>query len=100
MQHPALRKEVTVLLLVGKEDRHSMEDAKQIYRRLTSGQDQPTEPSDRRVFARAIDTRLQGAELLDPRLKTAHDIAEFLKLKLRDASGAEYEWKSLKRPHQ
>jgi pimeloyl-ACP methyl ester carboxylesterase len=100
MQHPAMQNQVAVMLLFGKLDRGVVGDSEKIYRRLTHSQPQPKDPKERRVFAFGIDTRLQGTKLLDPRLKTQRYIVGFLKVKLAQATGPEFQWKELKRPHQ
>jgi len=100
MQHPALTEQIAALLLFGELDRSARNDAEKIYRRMLDGKSQPKEPRERRVFASGIDTRLQGTKLLDSRLRTARYISVFIKLKLAEANGPQFQWKELKRPHQ
>lgn len=100
LQHPALLNAVAVMITFGKRDATAVRDAEQIYKRLTGSGKQPEDPRERRVFAFGLNTQLQGAKPLGQRVKLEQYIAGFLKLKLREATGPEYEWKELRKPHQ
>jgi len=96
-----IRKTVPVLILVGKEDSRSYDEAERvskIFKRIA-----PKKEEDMTYFFKPLATKLQGTKLLEPKALGAADnyIVPFLKLRLKDADQArEWSWKTLKKPHE
>lgn len=94
MGHPAVREELSILLLVGKQDSGAYRSARQlegIWKRY-----HPIPPADkaaeqRTFFYAALDTKLQGTKLLGVKnLNVEVHIAQFIELRLMNKS---YPWR-------
>jgi pimeloyl-ACP methyl ester carboxylesterase len=93
---------MSVMLVVGKEDRESYGDAKQIHKRLQRFHKEP-EPSDNQkqtLFLIEKATNLQGTQLVHPRfakLNVHADIKTFIQLRLLNNKDS-FTWKERKNP--
>jgi dienelactone hydrolase len=95
-----LRKTLPVLILVGKEDPKSLNEAERvskIFKRID-----PKKEEDTTYFFRTLDTKLQGTKLLEPKtLNTNRIILQFLDLRLVQADEVKnWTWKTLKKPYE
>ncbi len=94
---------MSVLVVVGKEDRSSYGDAKQIYRRLEHYHKAPEPPDIEKqtLFLVEKSTTLQGAQLVHPRfaaeLKVHIAIKNFIQLRLLNYK-EDFTWKERKNP--
>jgi alpha-beta hydrolase superfamily lysophospholipase len=95
-----LRKTLPVLILVGKEDPKSLNEAERVsklFKRID-----PKKAEDTTYFFRTLDTKLQGTKLLEPKtLNTDRIILQFLDLRLVQSDEVKnWTWKALKKPHE
>jgi dienelactone hydrolase len=96
-----LRKNLPVLILAGKQDTKSLDEAERVakmFKRIPAKKDE-----DKTYFYKPLDTKLQGTKLLETKSLEVSDklILPFLKLRLKDTDQAkEWEWKVLKKPHE
>jgi pimeloyl-ACP methyl ester carboxylesterase len=98
--HEDLRKNLPVLILVGRDDSKSYGDAERvskIFKRTP-----PKKPEDTTYFFNTLNTKLQGTHLLEPKtLNTDKMISQFLQLRLVQSEDAKnWTWKKLKKPHE
>lgn len=94
----------SIMLIAGKRDNKSMNEAKQIFNRLEKSHPLPTDEKERMekqtLFLIDPDTELAGTKLLDPRARVpvvAAAIAQFIALRLVNKS-SEYPWAERKNP--
>jgi pimeloyl-ACP methyl ester carboxylesterase len=95
-----IRKNIPVLILVGKDDPKSFGEAERvakIFKRIP-----PKKDEDTTYFFKPLDTKLQGTKLLEPKtLNTDKIISQFLQLRLVQPDEAKnWTWKTLKKPHE
>jgi alpha-beta hydrolase superfamily lysophospholipase len=96
-----LRKNIPVLIIVGKQDAKSHDEAERvskIFKRIP-----PKLDEDRTYFFKPLDTKLQGTKLLDSKSLEVTDklLFPFLQLRLKDADEVkDWGWKPLKKPHE
>jgi hypothetical protein len=89
------------LILVGKEDPKSNDEAERVsklFKRVT-----PKKREDKTYFYFPLETKLQGTKLLETKTLGAADnlIFPFLQLRLKDSDQVkEWNWKVLKKPHE
>jgi hypothetical protein len=98
-----LRKSLPVLILVGKEDPKSLNEAERVAKIFSFKRIQPKKSEDQTYFFKSLKTKLQGVKLLEPKTLDTADklILPFLKLRLKDAEQAkDWNWKKLKKPHE
>jgi dienelactone hydrolase len=104
LKHPAVQRDISVLILVGKQDSKALEDAKSIDNLLLKYHPEPTgeNKSDKRTLVfEKLDTSLQGADLLDPKFKVQSTIADFLQRRLVKSDDAKaWGWRERKQPYQ
>ncbi|MCA9268674.1 MAG: alpha/beta fold hydrolase [Planctomycetales bacterium] len=88
MQHPALKSQVSTMIIVGKNDRAHYADAKRLYSSLVKFHvkvdDDATaeEKADKKdLFFQEVDTELAGTKLLHPALRVDAMIREFIRLR-------------------
>jgi hypothetical protein len=95
-----IRKNIPVLILVGKEDPKSLDEAERVAKIFKRAE--PKKAEDTTYFFRTLDTKLQGTKLLEPKtLNTDRMISQFLDLRLVQADDAKnWTWKTLKKPHE
>jgi pimeloyl-ACP methyl ester carboxylesterase len=105
MQHPYLRKDISVLIVVGKKDAGALNEANRVYSMLE--RDHPKPDPEKKVeqqtlFFAPLDTNLQGVKLLaDKSLKTSETIATFINIRLvKSELSKTWLWKERKLPHQ
>jgi dienelactone hydrolase len=95
------RKNLPVLIVVGKQDSKSRDEAERvskIFKRVP-----PKLDEDRTYFYKPLETKLQGTKLLETKSLEITDklILPFLKLRLKDADEVkDWGWKPLKKPHE
>ncbi|MCH2123462.1 MAG: lysophospholipase [Pirellulaceae bacterium] len=87
IRQPTVAKELSVMVLVGREERKSYEAARRIHRQFKAKRPKlPNDPDERYVkqdlFWDAIDTSLQGTELLNPQLPVNNLIAQFMRQRI------------------
>jgi len=104
--HPAVQSDVAMLILVGKQDPKALEESKRIYGLFEKHHPEPArigtaDPNDlRTLFYVKLDTRLQGAKLLDPKFNVAALTAEFIRRRLIQSDESKnWTWQERKFPH-
>jgi alpha-beta hydrolase superfamily lysophospholipase len=98
MQH--IRRDLPVLIIVGKRDAKSFNEAERVAKIFK--RPKPKNIEDTTYFFNELDTTLQGTKLLEPKaLNADRMIGQFLRLRLIQADQArEWTWKQLKKPHE
>jgi pimeloyl-ACP methyl ester carboxylesterase len=101
LNHPAVDERLSVMVVVGIEDRRAFSDAKRIHSRIEQGRETYTDPSEIRrkqsVFLARAPTSYQGTKLLEPQLPVGGWIFRFLELRFFDKV-EEYPWAERKSP--
>jgi pimeloyl-ACP methyl ester carboxylesterase len=101
LAHPAVDRQLSVMIAVGEEDRRAFSDAKRIYSRIERGRETYTDPEDRRrkldYFFFTAPTTLQGTRLLSPQLEIYKAVGMFLQWRFFDKA-EEYPWAERKNP--
>ena len=105
VQHPAVRNEISVLILVGNGDNKALGEAKRVYsifERDRLKPDPEKKADQQTLFFTPLETKLQGANLLtDKNLKVEEIITAFFNLRLVKSDSAKtWLWKERKLPHQ
>jgi pimeloyl-ACP methyl ester carboxylesterase len=107
LQNPAVRSDISILIIVGKEEVKSLDEANRIYKMFEPGHPKPErekEEERQTLFWDPLDTNLQGANLLDKKgkdLNVDKDIADFIDLRLKKSDPSKtWVWKERKLPHQ
>jgi pimeloyl-ACP methyl ester carboxylesterase len=105
VQNPAVRGDISVLILVGKDDGIALSEAKRV--NSIFERDHPKPDPDKlaelqTLFFTPLDTKLQGTNLLtEKNLKADEMIANFLNLRLvKSEPSKNWLWKERKLPHQ
>ena len=100
LRHPTVQHDIAVLILVGKQDSKSLEEAKRIDSLLEKYHPDPKNDKKTLVFEK-LDTSLQGTNLLDPKFKVQNTIADFLQNRLvKSDESKDWKWLERKRPYQ
>jgi len=106
LSNPAVRSQISVMIIVGRGNSTAMSDARRIVNLLKPYHPEAEREEDRvakrTLFPVSLDTTLQGSKLLDARgLQTPQYIAKFIELRLLQSEQSKaWTWKALKRPHQ
>jgi len=105
VQNPAVRNEMSVLILVGNGDNKALGEAKRVYsifERDRLKPDPEKKADQQTLFFTPLETKLQGANLLtDKNLKVEEIITAFFNLRLVKSDSAKtWLWKERKLPHQ
>ncbi len=104
MRHPAVRSEISVLVVSGSRQPAAVREAKRIYDMLKPHHPEPAPnrvAEDKDLFYAELDTALQGTDMLGQNLKLEQFIAQFINLRLVKAPNARtFEWQERRRPHQ
>ena len=105
VQNQAVRKDISVLVLVGKNDGIALGEAKRvhsIFEREHPKPDPEKKTDQQTLFFTPLETKLQGTNLLtEKNLKAGDIIANFLNLRLiKNDSSKAWLWKEHKLPHQ
>jgi hypothetical protein len=100
--NPITRKQLSVMLVAGKNEAKSVGEAKRLHMKLQQFHPKPTnDPEvDRKtqdLFIVTPDTELQGSKLLSRALPIANNIANFLNLRLTERQD-QYSWTDRKSP--
>ncbi|HEY4759149.1 MAG TPA: alpha/beta fold hydrolase [Thermoguttaceae bacterium] len=105
MLHPAVRSDIAVLIIVGKGEEKSLNEAKRVYALLE--RDHPKPDPDKKadqqtLFFSPLDTKLQGTSILaEKNLKAEEIIGAFINLRLVKSNQSKtWLWKERKLPHQ
>ncbi|MBN2578528.1 MAG: alpha/beta fold hydrolase [Pirellulales bacterium] len=105
LQDPYVKKQLSIMILVGKEDSKAFGEADRLYRILEKSH--PLPPEDKRekeqmLFFYPFDTKLQGANLLEaPNLGVDRKIGLFLYYRIvRNQEARRWSWEERKLPHQ
>jgi pimeloyl-ACP methyl ester carboxylesterase len=105
LQNPAVRGEISVLIMVGKKDERALEEAERIHTIFEREHPAP-EPDkaaeQQTLFFSPLDTNLQGANIFAEKNLLADDIiAAFIQLRLEKSDPSRnWVWKVRKLPHQ
>ncbi len=103
MRHPAIRTEISMLIVAGGLRPASVREAKRIYEMVKPHRpDPPTgrAAEQRDLFYGELDTALQGTDMLGQGVKLEQFIAQFINLRLVKAPKARtFEWAERRRPH-
>jgi pimeloyl-ACP methyl ester carboxylesterase len=105
IQNPAVRNDISVLILVGKGDSKALSEAKRvhsIFEREHPKPDPEKKAEQQTLFFTPLETTLQGTNLLaEKNLKADEIIAAFLDLRLvKSDQSKTWLWKERKLPHQ
>jgi pimeloyl-ACP methyl ester carboxylesterase len=105
VQNPAVRNDISVLILVGKGDGKALSEAKRVYsifEREHPKPDPEKKAEQQTLFFTPLETTLQGTKLLaEKNLKADEIIAAFLNLRLvKNDQSKTWLWKERKLPHQ
>ncbi len=104
ISNPAVQKDISMLILVGKQDPRAMAEATRIHGIFARSHPEP-EGDDKidkqTLFLGRLDTSLQGTKLLDPKFNVQGLIADFVYRRLtKSDESKEWVWKQRKFPHQ
>jgi len=94
LAQPKVLRQLSTMILVGKEDRRSLDEAKRLHATLKRFHPsaEAKEPADRTLFYVPLPTSLQGTKMLDtPALQVPKRIELFIKLRLVDQ---DFPWKN------
>lgn len=97
LQHPAVRNQISIMVIAGQDDRDSFSDSRRIFTTLEKARPKlPTDPDDLRkqqdLFFVTKPSGLSGTPLLiDPRVNSLREILYFIKIRLV-ANQDEYPW--------
>ncbi len=105
MQNPAVRNDISVLILVGKKDERALSEAKRIYSIFDHDRPRPDpakKSEQQSLFLSSLDTNLQGAKILEEKNLKADDLIDaFINLRLiKNDQAKTWSWKERKLPHQ
>ena len=64
LNHPAIRSQLSVLIIVGGGDRRSVADARRVEGMFAKYHPEPDDPSQRDLYFARLDTKLQGTKML------------------------------------
>jgi hypothetical protein len=88
LTQPAIKKELTIVIIVGREDSKSFADARKMNTQLENFRPEmkkdDVKNEDRSLFFFGLDTNLVGTDLLNEALKVKFGIANIVKLRLSD----------------
>jgi pimeloyl-ACP methyl ester carboxylesterase len=103
LSHPAIDRQLSAIVAVGKDEQRAYSDAKRVYKRIEQGRETYTDPAEQArsqtCFFYEAPTTYQGTKLLEPQLKVYRAIGSFLKWRLFDKV-EEYPWAERKSPLQ
>lgn len=97
LQHPAVRNQLSIMIIAGQDDRDSFSDSRRIFNTLEKARPKlPTDPEELRkkqdLFFVSKPSDLSGTPLLiDPRVNSMRDILYFMRTRLI-ANQEEYPW--------
>jgi dienelactone hydrolase len=105
VQNPAVRNDISILILVGKGDSKALNESKRvhaIFEREHPKPDPEKKAEQQTLFFTPLETTLQGTNLLaEKNLKADDIIAAFLDLRLvKSEPSKTWSWKERKLPHQ
>jgi pimeloyl-ACP methyl ester carboxylesterase len=105
MQNPAVRKDISVLILVGGNETSALNEANRVYALFEREHPKPDpdkKDEQQDIFKPTLDTKLQGTNLLrEKNLKVEEIIAAFLELRLvKSDPSRTWLWKERKMPYQ
>jgi pimeloyl-ACP methyl ester carboxylesterase len=89
LSHPAVRSQLSVLIIVGNGDSRAVSDARRIEGMLSRYHPEPSDPAQRDLFFGRLDTKLQGTKMLGVQgINTEGGIMAFIDCRLikQDAS--------------
>jgi pimeloyl-ACP methyl ester carboxylesterase len=107
LANPAVREQVSVMILVGKQDARAFAQANQLYTRLEKFHPQPPsgldkeklakwEAESRDLFFRTLDTRLQGSKLLEvSSFQVPQSISRFIEWRLEGNKSKDFPWQEI-----
>ena len=87
MSHPAIRSQLSALIVVGARNSRATADANRLYTMLERYHPEPPPEeaaAKKDLFFGKFDTELQGTKMLDQRLNVEQWIANFIKMRLAD----------------
>jgi pimeloyl-ACP methyl ester carboxylesterase len=83
LRNPAVSKDLSVLLLAGKDNARAAAEASRLHALFAAGRQEPARKEDRDLFFPRLDTALQSTDLLaEGKLGLAATIGEFIDLRL------------------
>lgn len=101
LTHPAVKKQLTLVLIVGRQDSKSFADARKINTQLENFRPEmkknDVKNEDRSLFFFELDTNLVGTGLLNEALRVKNGLANIVKLRLSDRS-EDFAWSERKDP--
>jgi alpha-beta hydrolase superfamily lysophospholipase len=101
--YPAVQSDISVLILVGRQDHKALQEATRIHGLFRSAHPEPTGDNKldkQTLFFGKLDTKLQGTKLLDPKFNLQGIIADFIFRRLvKSDESREWPWRERKFPH-
>ena len=98
--YPAIQSDISLLILVGKQNAKAMEEAKRIHSIFEKYHPEPTgdDKIDKKtLFYGALNTSVQGTKLLEPKLNVPAVISDFINRRLvKSEESKEWTWKERK----
>ncbi|MDA1050980.1 MAG: alpha/beta fold hydrolase [Planctomycetota bacterium] len=92
LNYPVVQKSLSIMLIVGEEDRTASREAKSIHARLERMRDEPADPKDPDLVYLKPNTTLQGTQLIKfPSLPLRNTIANFIEQRLVRKAG-DFPW--------
>jgi len=102
--YPPVQRDISVMILVGKQDAKALAEAKRIHGIFAKSHPEPTgdDKLDRQtLFLGELATSLQGTKLLDPKFNLPAVIADFVNRRLVKSDAAkEWSWRERKFPYE
>jgi pimeloyl-ACP methyl ester carboxylesterase len=107
LANPAVRTQLSIMILVGKQDARAYAQANQLYTRLEKFHPQPPggldekdlaawDAENRDLFFRTLETRLQGSKLLEvPSFQVPERTRVFIEWRLTGAKSKEFPWQQI-----
>lgn len=98
LSYPVIQKQLSIMLIVGEDDRTASREAKSIHSRLARFRDVPTDPKDLDLVYLKPNTTLQGTQLINvPGLPLRDYIGTFIEHRLVRKAG-DFPWTERKSP--
>jgi hypothetical protein len=94
--HPAVRKMVSVYIVMGSGDPKFLEESRRLYKALERDREKPDDAEQMTLFFDERETQLQGTSLLgEPSLQLPERIAAFIQMRVINQN---IPWKERRRP--
>ena len=92
LKHPVIQNKLSIMLVVGEEDRTASREAQKIYSQLERQREQPTDPKDRDLVYLKPNTTLQGTKLINVAAFKLPDVIAFFIDQRLVRKSSEFPW--------